>query len=199
MNNMWDERYMAEEYRFGKEPNVFFKAVLDTLDPGKILIPAAGEGRDAVYAATKGWEVHAFDLSSVGREKALKLATEKGVSINYAVLDANNFSFPPAEYDAIALIYLHMPSEFRQWFHSRLPACLKLGGLLFLEAFNPKQLPNSSGGPKDIDLLMTPEILKSDFKDLITGRCYELTTDLDEGAYHHGTAEIVRYTGRRVV
>ena len=64
MVNAWDEKYAMEEYRFGKEPNTFFKSVLDTLDAGKILIPAAGEGRDAVYAATKGWDVYAFDLSS---------------------------------------------------------------------------------------------------------------------------------------
>ena len=48
MVNAWDEKYAMEEYRFGKEPNTFFKSVLDTLDAGKILIPAAGEGRDAV-------------------------------------------------------------------------------------------------------------------------------------------------------
>ncbi len=197
MVNAWDEKYAMEEYRFGKEPNTFFKSVLDTLDAGKILIPAAGEGRDAVYAATKGWDVYAFDLSSVGREKALKLANEKGVTIHYEILDANNFDFTPNSYDAIGLIYMHLPPSTRHWFHSNLITCLKPGGLMFLEAFNQKQLPNSSGGPKEIELLMTPELLKSDFTALVTGRCYEIQTELNEGNFHKGFAEVVRYTGRK--
>lgn len=45
---------------YGTEPNAFFKAQLDQLTPGRLLLPAEGEGRNAVYAAKKGWEVAAF-------------------------------------------------------------------------------------------------------------------------------------------
>ena len=73
----WNERYAQKEYVYGKAPNAFFKSVIDQLKPGRLLVPGAGEGRDAVYAATLGWQVDAFDSSETGREKALSLAQEK--------------------------------------------------------------------------------------------------------------------------
>ena len=72
MNNFWNERYSAHEYAFGTEPNVFFAGELRKLPrPGHILFPCEGEGRNAVYAAEQGWTVEAFDLSEMGKRKAL--------------------------------------------------------------------------------------------------------------------------------
>ena len=54
MQNMWDSRYSNAEYAYGTTPNAFLKSVLDRIDlTGKILFPAEGEGRNAVYAAKK--------------------------------------------------------------------------------------------------------------------------------------------------
>jgi hypothetical protein len=61
MIDFWNARYSAAEYAYGTEPNAFFKAQLDQLTPGRLLLPAEGEGRNAVYAAKKGWEVAAFE------------------------------------------------------------------------------------------------------------------------------------------
>ena len=63
----WDDRYSKEEFVYGEEPNNFLREQLQKLKPGKILFPAEGEGRNAVFAATKGWDVYAFDISSVGK------------------------------------------------------------------------------------------------------------------------------------
>ena len=76
MKDFWNQRYAEEEYAYGTEPNAFFKAQLDQRTPGRLLLPAEGEGRNAVYAAKKGWEVVAFDQSDAGQKKALKLAKE---------------------------------------------------------------------------------------------------------------------------
>ena len=72
MKDFWNQRYAADEYAYGTAPNAFFKAVLDPLPPGRILLPAEGEGRNAVYAAKLGWEVVAFDQSEGGQKKAMK-------------------------------------------------------------------------------------------------------------------------------
>ena len=61
MKEFWNERYSQEAYAYGTEPNAFFKSRIDQLSPGKLLLPAEGEGRNAVYAATKGFEVSAYD------------------------------------------------------------------------------------------------------------------------------------------
>ena len=88
---MWNSRYSAEEYAYGEEPNAFIKQQLDNLIPGKILFPAEGEGRNAVYAAKLGWNVEAFDLSTEGREKALSLAAQNGVDISTRYVMPCNF------------------------------------------------------------------------------------------------------------
>lgn len=66
---MWDRRYNQEEYVYGVAPNVFLKSLLDTLPVGSILLPAEGEGRNAVYAAQLGWQVDATDLSEMGKKR----------------------------------------------------------------------------------------------------------------------------------
>jgi len=77
----WDSRYSEAEYVYGVEPNHYLRNFLEGRPPGKILFPAEGEGRNAVYAALLGWEVEAFDQSEKGREKALRLASRKNVQI----------------------------------------------------------------------------------------------------------------------
>ena len=52
MIDFWNDRYEKAAYAYGKEPNVFFKSIIDTIDnKGTALFPAEGEGRNAVYAA----------------------------------------------------------------------------------------------------------------------------------------------------
>lgn len=93
MAEFWDKRFANAEYVCGKEPNAFFKSVIDTLKPGKIFIPGAGEGRDAVYAANKEWEVYCVDISGEGRTKARKPAIEKKAKIFYDINNINNVIF----------------------------------------------------------------------------------------------------------
>ena len=81
MKDFWDERYSATEFVYGKKPNVYLKEKLTKFNPGTILFPAEGEGRNAVFAASLGWKVSAFDTSTEGRKKALRLAKEHKVKI----------------------------------------------------------------------------------------------------------------------
>lgn len=77
MNHFWNERYAEKEFAYGILPNEFLKNTLEPMSPGKILFVCEGEGRNAVYAAQKNWDVTAFDLSEEGKNKALNLAQEK--------------------------------------------------------------------------------------------------------------------------
>jgi len=191
-NDFWNERYSANEYIFGTEPNEYFRSMIDTLKPGKILIPAAGEGRDAVYAARLGWEVIAFDLSSVGKKKAMELAELNKVNIEYQICDLKDFDFGIEEYDVIAPIYFHLPSEIRKMFYNKIKQSLKINGCLILEAFNRRQLENNSGGPKDLDMLLTKEILENELLGLRIIENNESEITLKEGGGHVGKANVVR-------
>lgn len=192
MKAFWNERYAAPEYAYGVQPNEYFKQELDLLTPGKLLMPAEGEGRNAVYAATRGWEVTAFDSSISGQTKALQLAEEKKVTIDYQVLDAFEADFPEDSFDAIGLIYVHLPADFRQSFHQRVVSWLKPGGKLILEGFGKAQLQYQSGGPRNLDMLFSPEMLREDFASLKNLEIAETLTELREGLYHVGQAAVVR-------
>lgn len=197
MKSFWDERYAATEYVYGETPNAFFKAQLEKLSPGRLLLPCEGEGRNAVYAAQMGWEVEAFDQSEAGRDKALRLAESKSVQLNYQVCDWSEARYPAASFDAIALIFAHLPADIRKAAHQQLIPYLKPGGTLILEGFNPRQLQYQTGGPKDPAMLFTEAILRQDFADLELLELYETEEELDEGLYHSGRAAVIRLVGRK--
>lgn len=195
----WDERYASNEYVFGKEPNEYFKKCIDKLPVGKILIPAAGEGRDAVYAALLGWDVIAFDQSKVAQQKAFELTRNDGVIIHYSVCDMEDFIMKENEYDAIAIIYFHLMPEIRIPFFQKVCRSLKKDGVLILEAFNYKQLINSSGGPKNSEMLLTKEILSNEFSSLQIFENLEEEIILKEGEGHVGKADVVRFMAKKQI
>jgi SAM-dependent methyltransferase len=199
MKNEWDERYARQEYIYGTEPNKFLKEQLSLLKPGRILFPAEGEGRNAVFAASIGWETDAFDQSVEGQRKAVKLATHKGVSIDYYIQSLNDWNPEPDQYDCIALIFVHLPEGLRQQVHNAVIRSLKPGGTLLLEAFTLNQLPRTSGGPKTAELLFTRELIVSDFKELIFTEFAETQTTLNEGPLHQGLADVIQLTALKPI
>ena len=75
----WDERYSGAEFEWSMHPNQFVAEQLDGLPPGRALDLAAGEGRNSVWLAERGWSVTAVDFSSVGLEKGRMLSAAHGV------------------------------------------------------------------------------------------------------------------------
>ena len=195
MNNLWNQRYSTEEFVYGKEPNSFFAKSLEPLKPGKILLPGEGEGRNAVYAAGLGWKVDAFDQSSVGAEKAKRLARDMGVQISYKACGLEDFSFEEGIYDVVGLVYFHAPTPVRKLLHQKVLEALKPGGLVILEGFHSSQLEMNSSGPKSLELLFTRELLLEDFGSLELELLEECEEDLNEGLFHSGAAKLIRYRG----
>ena len=195
MNNYWNERYNAKEFAYGTKPNLFLAEQLEKLPVGKIIFPCDGEGRNVVFATQKGWQTEAFDLSEEGLKKAVKLADENHVTISYKIADAATVEYPKESFDAAALIFAHFPSSIRKSIHQKVVSWLKPGGLLIVEAFNPLQINNTSGGPKELPMLYTEEMLKDDFKPLKAQLLRLQRIKLDEGKYHQGDADVIRYVG----
>ena len=202
--DFWNNRYGEDSYAYGITPNLFFSAELEKLAPGKVLFPAEGEGRNAVFAASLGWDVVAFDSSEAGKKKALKLAAVKGVQINYNVVSLSEFVADPESFDALVLIYAHFPSDLREIFHRKLSRLVKPGGRLILEGFSKEHLKYSSvnvsaGGPKDLSMLFSLEELTSDFSDFDFQLLEEKNIHLNEGRYHAGEAAVLRLHGIKKV
>lgn len=194
---IWNKRYSVPEFLYGTEPNVFFRQQLDLLTPGRILLPGEGEGRQAVYAARKGWEVTAFDQSEVAQVKALRLATQCGVTLNYFVAGYDEASLPEEYFDVVALIFVHTPYGFRKEFHRSLLRYLKPGGIIILEGFSKEQIGYNSGGPKDEEMLYSIEDLEKDFKYIQLINLHKEIIELDEGSLHKGEASVIRLLGKK--
>lgn len=198
MKKYWNDRFGATEYAYGIEPNEFFKREIEQLVPGKLLLIAEGEGRNAIYAAKLGWEVTAIDFSTEAQSKALKLAHKNKVNIKYQVCDVTEYKFIENEFNAIGLIYAHFSSHIREEIHRKCILSLKKGGHIILEAFSPAQLKYQSFGPKDPAMLYSPEMLTLDFSPLQSIICLQKSTILAEGPFHNGQAEIIRYLGKKI-
>ncbi|MFA4922676.1 MAG: class I SAM-dependent methyltransferase, partial [Ignavibacteriaceae bacterium] len=154
-----------------------------------------GEGRNAVYAASKSWDVLALDWSEKAKEKALTFARRNNVLFRYEV---GNFLELPVEknsFDAVALIYIHLVEEERERLHHKAIDALKPGGMLIFEAFEKEQLGKTSGGPQNSDLLYSLEDIVNDFQDLDFKYFTGETLQLDEGEGHTGEAFVIRFTG----
>lgn len=197
MKEFWNVRYAESEFAYGTEPNLFFKEAIQNLPTGKILFPAEGEGRNAVYAATLGWEVVAFDQSEAGKEKALMLSAQKGVTITYEVCFLEDFQADESGFDALVLIFAHFPGPLRKGFHRKLASFLKPGGILILEGFSKNHIKFNSvnekaGGPKDPTMLFSKDELGDDFRGFSIGLLEEVETELEEGLFHVGKSSVIR-------
>ncbi|GAL00560.1 hypothetical protein JCM19314_1597 [Nonlabens ulvanivorans] len=192
--DFWNERYAEKEYVYGTQPNLFFKEQLDQLVAGNVLLPAEGEGRNAVYAALQGWDVVAFDISTSGKVKAMQLSAAQKVVVDYQVTSVLDFK-TEIKFDTIGLCYTHFPIEIRKDAFQHLLKFLKPNGTVIFEAFAKAQLGKPSGGPKNFGMLFSIEEVKDEFPELEFKLLEEKTIELAEGNYHKGKAEVIRFIG----
>ena len=204
MKKFWDSRYSVEDYAYGTAPNLFFKETLDRHNfQGKILMPAEGEGRNAVYAAKKGLDVFAFDISEEGKKKALQLAEKEKVSIQYKVGDFFTLGLDYESFDVAGLIYAHFPPPLLSNYHARIGALLKPGGVVVLEGFSKGNLELRTanpqiGGPPNLEMLFSVEGIKNDFPNFEAIQLQEEEVELKEGKYHNGIGKVIRFIGRKI-
>lgn len=195
MKEHWDQRYSSEEYKYGKEPNIFLKNELEKIKPGRILFIGEGEGRNAVYAASAGWKVDAIDFSDEGKRKAINLANETGVKINYDVMDFTSFEPENNTYDAIGIIFIHPEKNLQTNIFGKLIKSLKDDGKIIFECFEKDQINYKSGGPKDPSLLYSLEDVVSEFIELAFEKLSKEKVYLNEGNGHYGEGIVIRFVG----
>lgn len=194
--NFWNERYTRDDYLYGTGPNSFLVEHSDLLT-GPVLSLSEGEGRNAVFLAVRGLKVHGVDISEVGLTKAQALAKLKGVEIQTEVADLSNFEPKNNFYGSVISISAHLPSAVRNNLYPLVERCLKQDGVLLLEAYSERQLSRNTGGPKDIDMLMTVDKLKREFPSLEPILIQELEREVSEGEGHAGLASVVQFIARK--
>ncbi len=196
-SQFWDDRYRADEYAYGREPNDFLRAESHWIAPGRVLCLAEGEGRNAVFLAGLGHTVTAVDFSVEGLRKTSLLAREHNVEV--ATVHADLATYEP-ELDAftgIVATFVHLPVAVRKQVHGWIPRALRSGGVYILEAYTPAQLAFDTGGPRDVALLMTLAGLKEELSPLTIEIGREVQREIHEGAFHGGPSATVQLVGVR--
>ena len=197
MTNFWDERFSAADYIYGTAPNAFVAAMAAQIPAGPVLCLAEGEGRNAVHLAQLGHAVTAVDQSAVGLGKAARLAKERGVALTTIATDLAHYTLAPGAWAGVVVTFGHVPPPLRRTMHAQIVAGLRPGGVYILEAYTPAQLAFGTGGPKDVELLMTLAALREELAGLDFEHAVECERDVIEGTYHTGRGAVVQILARK--
>ncbi|WP_032377577.1 class I SAM-dependent methyltransferase [Rhodococcoides fascians] len=167
----WDRKYDGRELVYGEAPNATLVEVATTLKRGRALDLASGQGRNAIWLATRGWTVDAVDFSSVGLTRASRIAATAPTSVRERLTwihaDVTQLATEP-NYDLVIMFYLHLPPEGRRKAVSAAVSALKPDGILMILGHHTSNIESGIGGPQEIEILYTPEDLVSNIDSRLT-------------------------------
>jgi len=198
-SSFWDARHATDDYIFGTAPNRFLESQIAHIQPGmEALSIADGEGRNGVWLAEQGAQVHAVDVSPVALEKARKLAALRGVALDFEQVDILDWAWPEAAYDLVAAIFIQFaPPPERDHVIAGIRRCLKPGGLLILQGYTPKQIEFGTGGPPNAANMYTAGLLRDWFGDWDILHLAEHESVISEGSHHHGMSALIDLVARK--
>ena len=191
--DFWDARYAVSDYIFGTAPNEFLASHADLIQPGmRALAVADGEGRNSVWLAEHGAQVHALDVSLIALEKARALAQARGVTIRFEEADLLTWHWPEAEYDLVIAIFIQFASAAqREPIIAGIRHALKPDGVLILQGYTPKQIEFATGGPSSAENMYTESLLREWFGDWQIRHLREHEDFISEGTHHHGQSALI--------
>jgi 2-polyprenyl-3-methyl-5-hydroxy-6-metoxy-1,4-benzoquinol methylase len=130
----WDERYGSADRIWSGRPNVQLVAQVADLPPGNALEVGSGEGADAIWLASRGWQVTAVDVSAVALERAARVAKAQGLAdaITWEQRDMLSWDPGKARYDLVSAQFMHLPRPAQDAMHTRLAAAVRPGGTLLI-------------------------------------------------------------------
>jgi SAM-dependent methyltransferase len=175
----WDRRYAAVENLWATRPNRFLVREVEELPPGRALDLACGEGQNAIWLASLGWDVRGVDYSEVAIAKANARAERDGVAVEFVAADLVQYEPAPAAYDLVLVLYLHIPSTQRGAVHAKASAALAPGGTFLLLGHDLANLTDGVGGPSDPDLLYTADEIAAELPGLEIEKATTVLRDVD--------------------
>lgn len=197
-SEFWNERYQNKEYMYGIQGNDFLQAQAHLIQRGgRVLTLAEGEGRNAVYLAEQGCTVRGVDFSAKGQEKALKLAEQRKVTIDYELADLTSYDMGVSDWHAIVSIFCHLHESERPELYRSIRQGLKPGGLFIQEVYNGKQLEYGTGGPGDASYLGSLDQLKEAFDGFELVVAQDIVREIHEGEHHFGTSAVTQFVARK--
>jgi SAM-dependent methyltransferase len=157
----WDERYRSHTAVWSGRPNPQLVTETADLIPGAALDVGSGEGADALWLASRGWQVAAVDFSTTALQRAAAHAEAVGASVTGRIhwVHADLTSWPPTErhFDLVSAQFMQLPAQPREALFRRLAASVTPGGTLLIVGHHPSDLQTSMPRPMMLDLFFTAE------------------------------------------
>ncbi|AOW93743.1 methyltransferase type 12 [Rhodococcus sp. WMMA185] len=157
----WDARYDSPTAVWSGDPNPHLVEQLKDVAPGNALDVGCGEGADAIWLASRGWNVIGLDVSPVALTRAAARADEAGAGIadrtSWQQTDLRSWEPPVHRFDLVSAHFIHVPSSDRRVLHRRLAAAVRPGGRLLVVGHHPSDLHTSVRRLDFPDLLFTAD------------------------------------------
>lgn len=175
----WDARY-AVAPQWSDAPNALAAELLSDLPPGRALDVAAGEGRMALWLASRGWQVTALDFSATGLARGRERAEQRGLEVDWRVADATATDLGEQAYDLVLVLYLHLPHAPLADVLARCARAVAPGGRLLVLGHDRENLLRGTGGPQDAALLYDVDALWAAAAGLVVERLGQVERRVDD-------------------
>ncbi len=167
----WDKRYADGDLVWGAPPNRYVVEHATALPMGRALDLACGEGRNALWLATRGWDVTGLDYSRVALRKAEEVAAGAPRAVvsrlHWQQADLTSAALSGG-HDLVLMVYLHLPAEQRRQVITKASDALAAGGHLLVVAHDLSNLTEGYGGPPDPTILFTPDDVLAELPENMT-------------------------------
>lgn len=190
----WDHSFSVKDYVYGETENEFINKMSYIIPKhSKVACFAEGEGRNAVYLATEGHTVTAYDQSTVGLKKARNLAEQNNVGIETVEIDLTKATVQKNQYDAAIMVFGHVPKKDQQFLIDNIIGSLKKGGYMIIEVYSEAQLEYKTGGPGSVDHLYDPIDILNWTKHMKCVHFYYGEAERNEGKRHTGLCHVIQF------
>jgi SAM-dependent methyltransferase len=192
----WNKRYESTPSLWTDNANAALVEFASALVPARALDLGAGEGRNSVWLATRGWRVTALDVSDVALARAAERAAARGVQLHCRTADWREHDLSPASLELVVVSFMHPDRRERPSMYERAAQALVPGGYLFVTGVH--EVDHGRRGPPDRERLHTPERLRETFEGSFeVMRCDTVSYERERAGERELVTDVVGIARRR--
>lgn len=191
--SFWNRRYEEADRLWPAEPNALLAEFAGELQPGRALDLGAGEGRNAIWLAGRGWSATALDVSTTALARAARRAAEEGVELECVEADWREYR-PGPSFDLVVISFMHPHPDERASMFASAREGLVPGGHLFVVGVDLGE--HGRRGPPDADRLYTPERMAGALSGFDLLRCESVAYEAESRQGRRQVVDVVTIAQR---
>jgi SAM-dependent methyltransferase len=193
----WNRRYVDGDRHATEVPNAFLVAEVSGLPPGRALDLACGAGRNAMWLAERGWRVTAVDFADAALSLARRRAADRALAIEWIEADVVEWRPEPGAFDLVCVLYLQLPTTERRVVLRHASAAVAPGGTLLIVGHDLLNLTEGWGGPRDPDVLFTPDDLVKGLSGFVVDKAERVRRETSDADGEHVAIDALVRARRR--